>query len=132
MTSTLERTGEISIGAERTAVRAIPSGTRMRLTGALWLAWLEHIQRCQTKGLEAVTDSCPRHKGQITALEAAYPQWNCCTTHRTLKAERQRLVDYVVSSGMHRPAPHQSDDPFSPAWWRERNYKFDIRTPVVD
>jgi hypothetical protein len=132
MTSTVERSGIVSLSDERVTVRRLPSGSRVRKIGALWLLWLEHIQRCQTQGLQAVTDTCTRHRGLVTALEAAYPQWDCCDVHKALKAERERLLACVVRMGLHsQPAPHQSDEPLSAAWWLERGYRFNVRTTIV-
>lgn len=131
MTSTLERPARIELGAQRARVRALPSGSKPRLIGALWLAWLEHIRRCQKEGLAAATSKCTRHRGLIIALDAAFPQWDCCVTHRDLKAERQRLLDFAKR--LHtQPAPHQSDEPLSSAWWLERGYRFNVRTTIVD
>jgi hypothetical protein len=131
MTSTIERSTPIELSSERARVRSLPNGSRLRLTGAVWLAWLEHIHRCQTDGLGAMTQRCTRHRGQVTALEAAYPQWDCCPVHKKLKAERRRLLDYVRDSGLHQPAPHQSDEPLSAPWWLERGYRFDVRVPII-
>lgn len=133
MTSTVERLGTISLSEEQSRVRTLPSGSRVRKIGALWLMWLRHIQRCQTEGITAAGPRCTRHQGLVTALDAAYPQWVCCDTHRALKEEREQILVCVQKMNLHgQSAPHQSDDLLSVAWWRDRNYRFDIRRQVIN